>query len=120
MKKAQPKAYSLEFREEALRQLAAGTKPIRQLAQELGVHIETLRNWRRDARALPVPNPTPSRQSLARRIPRLAAAASVPCAQIRRWLWDLESQRAASRGPRRTSLRDRRSSRPRPRPSTRR
>ena len=50
MKKVQPKAYSLEFREEALRQVQAGTKPIRQLAKELGVHIETLRNWRRDAR----------------------------------------------------------------------
>lgn len=50
MKKAQPKAYSLEFREEALRQLQAGTKPIKQLAEDLGVHIETLRNWRRDAR----------------------------------------------------------------------
>ncbi len=50
MKKRQPKAYSLEFREDALRQLQAGTKPIRHLAQELGVHIETLRNWRRDAR----------------------------------------------------------------------
>jgi transposase len=50
MKKAQSKAYSIEFREEALRQLELGTKPIRHLAQELGVHIETLRNWRRDAR----------------------------------------------------------------------
>ena len=63
MKKKQPKAYSIEFREEALRQLAAGTKPMGHLAHELGIHIETLRNWRRDARvgayAEPSP-PTPS------------------------------------------------------------
>ena len=39
MKRAQPKAYSHEFRAEAMRQLQAGTKPIRQLAAELGVHI---------------------------------------------------------------------------------
>ncbi len=50
MKRAQPKAYSQEFRAEAMRQLQAGSKPIRQLATELGVHVETLRNWRRDAR----------------------------------------------------------------------
>ncbi|MEX2180707.1 MAG: transposase [Gemmatimonadaceae bacterium] len=50
MKKAQPKAYSIEFREEALRRVQEGTTPIRALAQELGVHVETLRNWRRDAR----------------------------------------------------------------------
>ena len=50
MPKRQPKAYSLEFREEAMRQVQAGTKPIRELARELGVHVETLRNWRRDAR----------------------------------------------------------------------
>ena len=50
MRKRQPRAYSVEFREEAMRQLQAGTKPIRHLAQELGVHVETLRNWRRDAR----------------------------------------------------------------------
>ena len=50
MKKPQPRAYSLEFRDEAMRQIQAGTKPIRELARELGVHVETLRNWRRDAR----------------------------------------------------------------------
>ena len=50
MKRVRLKAYSLKFREEAMRQLQAGTKPIRQRAQELGAHVETLRNWRRDAR----------------------------------------------------------------------
>jgi transposase len=62
MTKPQPKAYSLEFREAALRQVQEGTKPIRQLAQELGVHIETLRNWRRDARVAgyaPTDDPPP-------------------------------------------------------------
>jgi len=63
MKKRQPKAYSLEFGEEALRQLQAGTKPIRHLAEELGIYIETLRNWRRDAR----PSDTKQRYTLARR-----------------------------------------------------
>jgi len=50
MRRKQPKAYSLEFREEALRRVQEGSTPIRALAQELGVHVETLRNWRRDAR----------------------------------------------------------------------
>jgi transposase len=50
MRKKRPKAYSLEFREEALRRVQEGSTPIRVLAQELGVHVETLRNWRRDAR----------------------------------------------------------------------
>jgi transposase-like protein len=60
MKKKQPRAYSTEFRGDALRQLQSGTKPIRHLAPELGIHIETLRNWRRDARVAPM-------QSRARR-----------------------------------------------------
>ncbi len=70
MRKAQPRAYSLEFREEAMRQVQAGTKPIRVLARELGVHVETLRNWRRDARIAGYEDPAgaagdePPRQSL--------------------------------------------------------
>jgi transposase-like protein len=50
MRRKQPKAYSLEFREEARRRIQEGAMPIRARAQELGVHIETLRNWRRAAR----------------------------------------------------------------------
>jgi transposase len=61
MKKAQQKAYSLEFREAAMRQVQAGTKSIRELAQELGVHVETLRNWRRDARIVGYEEPAPAR-----------------------------------------------------------
>ena len=78
MKKKQPKAYSLEFREDALRQLAAGTKPIRHLAHELGIHIETLRNWRRDARmgtyaepSAPTPNVEEENRELRRENARL-------------------------------------------------
>jgi transposase-like protein len=64
MRKAQPKAYSLKFREDAMRQVLAGTKPIRELAQELGVHVETLRNWRRDARIAGYGNPASARQGV--------------------------------------------------------
>ncbi len=56
MRKKQPKAYRLEFREEALRRVQDGSTPIRALAEELGVHVETLRNWRRDARAAGPPH----------------------------------------------------------------
>lgn len=48
-----PKRYSPEFRHEALRLVASGTVPITQIARELGVHVETLRLWRRQARAAP-------------------------------------------------------------------
>ena len=64
MKKAQSRAYSLEFREEAMRQIQAGTKPIRALARELGVHVETLRNWRRDARIGAYGDPAPATPSV--------------------------------------------------------
>jgi transposase len=64
MRKTQPKAYSLEFREEAMRQVQAGTKPIRELARELGVHVETLRNWRRDARIGAYGDAEPTAQSV--------------------------------------------------------
>ena len=50
MKKRGPKAYTVEFREEALRLLESGDKSVAQLGAELGVHPETLRNWRREAR----------------------------------------------------------------------
>lgn len=49
MRRKQPKAYSVEFREDALRRLQEGTTPIRAQPQELEVHVESLRNWRRDA-----------------------------------------------------------------------
>jgi transposase len=40
-------AYSEEFRREAVRLAATGAKPLTQLARELGIHLETLRGWRR-------------------------------------------------------------------------
>jgi transposase len=51
MKKRGPKAYSAEFRLEALRLIEAGTKPLAQIARDLGVHLETLRSWKRLAQA---------------------------------------------------------------------
>lgn len=45
------RAFSEEFRREALRLIEAGEKPVAQLARELGVHHETLRGWRRRAHA---------------------------------------------------------------------
>ena len=49
MAKRGPKAFSEEFRREAVR--LAETRPLTQVARELGVHPETLRGWRRVARA---------------------------------------------------------------------
>ena len=49
MKKRGPKAYNEEFRREALR--LAEARPVTQVARELGIHPETLRGWRRLARA---------------------------------------------------------------------
>ena len=49
MKKRGPKAYSEEFRREAIR--LTESRLITQVARELGVHSETLRGWRRVARA---------------------------------------------------------------------
>ncbi|MBL8997920.1 MAG: transposase [Gemmatimonadales bacterium] len=64
MSRKQPKAYSLEFREEALRRLQEGTTSIRALAQETGVHAETLRNSRRDARVAGYAQPDERQQNL--------------------------------------------------------
>jgi transposase len=49
MKKRGPKAYSEEFRREAVR--LTESRPITQIARELGIHPETLRGWRRVLRA---------------------------------------------------------------------
>ena len=47
-----------------MRQVQAGTKPIRELARDLGVHVETLRNWRRDARIAGSAEEGPARRSV--------------------------------------------------------
>ena len=49
MKKRGPKAYSDDFRREAVR--LTESRPVTQVARELGIHPETLRGWRRLARA---------------------------------------------------------------------
>ncbi len=49
MKKRGRKAYSEDFRREAVRLTEA--RPVTQVARELGIHPETLRGWRRGARA---------------------------------------------------------------------
>jgi len=51
MKKRGAKGYSEEFRREAVRLVDSGTRPIAQIARELGIHLETLRSWRRRERA---------------------------------------------------------------------
>ena len=50
MPKTRP-PYSEEFRREALRLLAESGRTPNQLGAELGVSAQTLRNWRRQARA---------------------------------------------------------------------
>ncbi len=42
-----PAAYPLEFRQEAVRLLRSSGKPVPQLAAELGVSPQSLRNWAR-------------------------------------------------------------------------
>ena len=50
MKTRGPKAYTDDFRREAIR--LTESRPVTQIARELGIHPETLRGWRRRARAL--------------------------------------------------------------------
>jgi transposase len=42
--------YSPEFRAQAVRQVLEFSRPIREVADDLGVHSETLRTWLRRAR----------------------------------------------------------------------
>jgi transposase len=50
-KRGRPFTYDDTFRREAVRLAESGTKPLAQLAREVGIHLETLRGWRRKARA---------------------------------------------------------------------
>jgi transposase len=50
MKKTGQREFDAEFRREAVRLAESGTMPIAEVARQLGVHLETLRNWRRKAR----------------------------------------------------------------------
>lgn len=49
MKKRGPKAYTADFRREAVR--LTESRPVTQVAREVGIHPETLRAWRRRMRA---------------------------------------------------------------------
>jgi len=44
-KRRGPSAYTDEFRQEAVRLVEAGLRPLTEIASELGVHPETLRTW---------------------------------------------------------------------------
>lgn len=51
------KRFDEQFRREAVRLAESGKMPISQVARDLGVHLETLRLWRRKARAAAEPAP---------------------------------------------------------------
>ena len=54
------RGYSEDFRREAVRLVDADTKPIAQIARELGINPETLRIWHQQAHGLrPEPDPKP-------------------------------------------------------------
>ena len=49
MKKRGRKGFDEQFRREAVRLVEAGTMQINEIARQLGIHVETLRNWRNAA-----------------------------------------------------------------------
>ena len=49
MKRRGPKAYTADFRREAVR--LTESRPVTQVAREVGIHPETLRAWRRRMRS---------------------------------------------------------------------
>ena len=51
MKKRERRAFDEPFRREAVRLAESGTMPIAEVARQLGVHVETLRNWRNEMHA---------------------------------------------------------------------
>jgi transposase len=50
MRKRERRTFDEQFRREAVRLAESGTMPIAEVARQLGVHAETLRQWRRKAR----------------------------------------------------------------------
>jgi transposase len=44
-KRRGPSAYTDEFRQEAVRLVEAGVRPLSEIAKELGMHADTLRSW---------------------------------------------------------------------------
>jgi len=51
MKKRERRGFDEPFRREAVRLAESGTMPIAEVARQLGVHVETLRNWRNEMQA---------------------------------------------------------------------
>ena len=51
MKKRERRGFDEPFRREAVRLAESGTMPIAEVARQLGVHVETLRNWRNEIHA---------------------------------------------------------------------
>lgn len=83
MRKRGPKAFSEEFRREALR--LAETRPVTQVARELGMHPETLRGWRRVARA--------SGEAVGSSTPATAAEMEAEMRRLRREVEQLREER---------------------------
>lgn len=54
---ANRKAYPREFREEAVRLVRESRKPVKQVARDLGVSYESLRNLAQAGRSMPVGAP---------------------------------------------------------------
>jgi transposase len=50
-KKSGRKGFDEAFRREAVRLAESGKVPLAQVARDLGIHLETLRGWRRKAKA---------------------------------------------------------------------
>ena len=58
--------HSVEFREEAVRQVRATKEPLAKIARELAVNENTLRMWVRDAEPAPPPANEDERSELKR------------------------------------------------------
>ena len=52
MKRKTRRRFSPEFKQEAVRLTLSGEKSVAQVARELGLHREVLRNWKRQLEAL--------------------------------------------------------------------
>lgn len=63
------KRYSQEFRDQAVRLTVTSGKSVAQIARELGLSVDTLHDWRRDARyahRMPVADNETPEQKIAR------------------------------------------------------
>jgi transposase len=65
-----PRSYDEEFRQEAIRLSINSGKSSAEVARELGISVNTLNNWRRQAR-LKHQLPTPDHESIEQQLKRL-------------------------------------------------